>query len=146
MAFTNDPTNIIDRVRLKIGDIDPNNPLVEDIWYTYYLNEFSQNENKTALAIAQSILARYSSYAREREGQVEIYGSEIFNNYLKWLNRVITNPDFGFVGAPVPYAGGISVSDMVANDLNEDNVKKGIPPHSTQTIYSDDYVRILGEV
>lgn len=144
MAYTNDPTNIIDRVRIKIGDIDPYNPLVEDIWYTYYLDEYDQNENKTALEVAKNVLARYSSYAREREGQVEIYGSEVFDNYLKWLKYTISNPDFGFLGAPVPYAGGISVSDMVANNRNPDNVKKGLPRQGPEVLYSEGYLKILG--
>ena len=38
MSFTNDPLNPIDRIRITIGDIDEEYPLVEDHWYGWYLN------------------------------------------------------------------------------------------------------------
>ena len=36
MAFTNNPNNPIDRIRIMIGDTDADLPLVADDWYQYY--------------------------------------------------------------------------------------------------------------
>lgn len=120
MAFTNDPLNIIDRIRLLIGDTDPDFPLISSQWYQYYLN-LGYSENAVALEIAKKILAQYvHSSAREMEGMVQVYGKERFDSYLAWLKDLVAN---GLMSPPIPYAGGISHSDMLENDQNLDNVR-----------------------
>lgn len=124
MAFTDDPTLARDRVRMLIGDTDPDMALVSDGWYDYYLTEKNNNEKATAIEVAKRILALYANSAsRERVDQVERYGKEQFDSYLEWLNDLLTNPATGIMSAPVPYLGGSSVSDMRANDANPDNVR-----------------------
>jgi len=54
------------------------------------------------------------------EGQVQVYGAERFGSYLKWLKDLVTN---GLTSHAMPYAGGISLSDMRDNDANLDNVR-----------------------
>ena len=118
--FTNDPTNPIDRVRFLIGDTDPEVPLVSDQWYQYYLDQ-DYSEKATALEIARRILAQYANTGwREREGLIEIYGRERFQSYMDWLKDTVNS---GIVGAPMPYAGGQSLQDMIDNDANVDNVR-----------------------
>lgn len=120
MSFQDDPLNPIDRIRLKIGDIDPDLPLVQDQWYGYFLS-LGYTENAVALEIARKILAQYANNAsRQRVDQVENYGKEQFDSYLKWLKDLVNS---GLMSPAIPYAGGISVSDMVENDSNLDNVR-----------------------
>lgn len=120
MAFTNDVLNPIDRIRLTVGDTDPDNALIDDQWYGYYLAK-GWSENTVALEIARRILAMYAGEgSRQRVGQVEIYGKERFDAYLQWLKDLITS---GLTSPPIPYCGGISKQDMLDNDSNLDNVR-----------------------
>jgi hypothetical protein len=121
MAFTNDPTLARDRVRMIVGDVDGLNCLVDDEWYEYFLKERNLTESRTALEIAKAILARYTANTREVVDQVEVYGNQEFNQYLQWLEKFISDPSLSGMGAPMPYAGGISKSDMRANNRNRDN-------------------------
>lgn len=133
MAFKNNPLDPIDRMRLLIGDIDPDLPLVEDQWYAYYLSQNNNNEKKTAIQVAKNILAQYTGYSREREGMVEVYGNEIFNQYLRWLKDLLSDSSLGLLSAPMPYAGGISQSDFCANNANTDNIRPWRQPTCTPT-------------
>lgn len=134
MSFTDNPYSMTDRMRLTIGDTDPDNPLVSDTWYTYFY-EKTNNENSAAIEVAKKILALYSGYTREREAMVEVYGSEKFQNYLEWLRAMITDSALSVLAAPMPYASGTSVSDMQKNEYNPDNVRISLPfsdsPYST---------------
>lgn len=127
MAYTDNPLNPIDRMRLRIGDIDPDFPLVNDQWYQYYVQQ-GYTEGAVALEIAQKILAQYAiEGSRQREGAVEVYGKEKFESYLAWLKEITTSPTSSVVAPPVPYAGGISKQDMYDNDSNTDNVRPWRP-------------------
>ena len=108
---------------MMIGDTQPDAEFIADGWYSYFLQQSSNNEKKAAIEVAKRILAMYSGYTREREGLVEVYGSEAFNNYLKWLKAYLTDPSLSGLSAPMPYAGGTSYSDMQAHDLSLDDVK-----------------------
>jgi len=123
MAFTDNPTLARDRIRLMIGDTDTLMPFISDGWYDYYLTQNNNNEKTTAIEVAKKILAMYTGWTREREGQCERYGQEAFDNYLKWLKDLISDPSLGLLSAPMPYLGGSSKSDMAANDAVADNVR-----------------------
>ncbi|MNE86383.1 hypothetical protein D3C80_1834790 [compost metagenome] len=49
-----------------------------------------------------------------------MYGADWFNNYRKALELLVKNPELSLITA-MPYAGGISLSDMCRNDSNPDN-------------------------
>ena len=124
MSFTDNPLDPIDRIRLKIGDTDPDHALISSQWYQYYLN-MGWSENAVALEIARKILAQYvNSASRQREGMVEIYGKEQFDSYLSWLKDLVNS---GITSPPLPYAGGISKDDMFQNDSNVDNIRPWRP-------------------
>lgn len=124
MSFTDNPLDQIDRARLLIGDTDPDNPLISSQWYQWYFDK-DYTENAVALEIARKILAMYAGEgARQRVGQVEVYGKERFDSYLQWLKDLVAN---GITSAPIPYAGGQSLKDMIENDSNLDNVRPWRP-------------------
>lgn len=124
--FTNDPSNVVDRLRMVVGDTDDVNEYLSDQWYLYYLEKNTNNETRSAIDAAKSILARFTSNTREKVDQVEVYGNEMFENYLEWLKNFIENPAISGLRSPVPYAGGISKSDMRCNNENDDNNTVGI--------------------
>lgn len=130
--FTNDPSNPLDRIRMTVGDTDEDNEYISDGWYYYYLTANSNNETLTAIEVAKKILSKFTSNTREKVDQVEIYGNEQFNNYLKWLKEFIESPSLSGLRSPVPYASGISKSDMRKNDADSDNVRPPIKAGFTQ--------------
>jgi restriction endonuclease len=123
MAFTSDPVNsITDRVRLVTGDTDPVYEFLDDETYGYVLDKNNNNEKQAALEAAKYILASITRFTRERTGDIEVYGNEFFKNYRTYLLELVNNPNFSTI-FPMPYAGGISKKDMLANDENLDNVR-----------------------
>lgn len=126
MAYQGDPqNNAVDRIRLITGDIWDDMEYLTDNDYQYYLDRNENNERRAALDCMRSILLKLSRGARERTGDIEVYGSEYFKNYLQALMLVLKNPDIA-LSLAVPYAGGISKTDMFLNDLNPDSPTRSI--------------------
>lgn len=126
MPYQGDPqNNAIDRIRLITGDVWDDMEYLTDNDYQYYLDRYDGNERRAALDSMRSILLKLSRGARERTGDIEVYGSEYFKNYLQALLLILKNPDAA-LSLAVPYAGGISKSDMFLNDLNSDNATRSI--------------------
>ena len=121
MPYTGSPsTNPIDRLRLNVGDIWADTEWLHDEDYQYFLDKNNGNENRATLDAARSLLFVLTRFTRERTGDIEVYGAEIFNNYFKALQLILKNPDIA-ISAAIPYAGGISKLDMLDNVLNIDN-------------------------
>lgn len=123
MAYTNDPANSpTDAVRLLVGDIYPDIEMLKDVEYQYFLGKYSGNINRASVDAARSIMFVLSRWTRERTGDIEVYGSDWAKNYRTALLEFIKNPALSIYNA-MPYAGGISKADMIANDQNPDNVR-----------------------
>jgi len=126
MPYSGDPQNsATDRLRLVTGDVWDDMEYLTDVDYQYYLDRNDSNERRAGLDAMRAILFKLSRGARERAGDIEVYGSEYFNNYLKALMLVLRNPDIA-LSLAVPYAGGISKIDMAMNDANPDSVTRTI--------------------
>lgn len=122
MPYTANPaTSATDRVRLHVGDINDDIELLSDAEYQYYLTKYNGSERRAALDAARAILFKITRYSRQRTGDIEVYGAEWFKNYRDALMMMLTNPELT-IAIPVPYAGGISTSDMQSNADNSDNV------------------------
>lgn len=123
MAYTGNPlTNPVDELRLKLGDIDPDFPLMEDTEYQYFITKNGADQIQALLSAAQSLLFYISRYTRERTGMIEVYGAEAFQNYLDAYKQLVKNPN-GISGLnPIPFYGGISKADIRANRADFDVV------------------------
>lgn len=121
MPYTGSPsTNAIDRVRLNVGDVWPDLEWLHDEDYQYFLDKNEGSENRATLDAARSILFVVSRFTRERTGDIEVYGGDIFSNYFKSLQLMLKDPNAA-ISLAMPYAGGISRSDMHSNRANQDN-------------------------
>lgn len=121
MPYTGNPaTNPIDRVRLNVGDIWPDMEMLHDEDYQYFLDKNNGNENRASIDAARAILFALTRMTRERTGDIEVYGADWFNNYRKALEMIIKDPNLS-LSLAMPYAGGISLSDMAQNNANPDN-------------------------
>lgn len=96
---------------------------LQDDVYDYLLDKHSDNEAKSSQEAARYILALLARNARERAGEIEVYGSEFFKNYKEFLVLILSDSNFALsTYDAIPYAGGISKLDMRTNDLNPDVV------------------------
>lgn len=123
MAYTGDPlNNPSDELRLNIGDTDPVMPLLTDQEVTYFLTRNNDSVRRASVDAAKTILFKLSSYIRERVDVLEYYGSDYFKQYAAALKMYISDPNFSTaIQGAMPYAGGISRSDIEANLSNSDN-------------------------
>lgn len=123
MPYSGNPSSVkTDAVRLMVGDIYPDMEILSDSEYNYYLTKNNNNINRSAIDAAWAICFKLSRWTRERTGDIEVYGSEWARNFKAVLLEFIRNPNT-VVSLAMPYAGGISKSDMRANNENADNVR-----------------------
>lgn len=121
MSFTNNPAySATDRLRLIVGDTMVEIEYLSDETYQYLLDKHSNSETAAALEAARYILGSLARYSRQRTGDIEVYGAEMFKNYKDFLVELLRNPQMLLDRAQV-YAGGISKKDMKENDANPDN-------------------------
>ena len=126
MPYTNDPANNpVDRIRLNVGDIWEDIEYLTDADYQYFLDAADGNERRATMDAVRAILFKLTRMTRERTGDIEVYGGDWFNNYMKALLLILKDPNIS-VSLAVPYAGGISRSDMQANRCDPDNFRIGI--------------------
>ena len=142
MAYTNSPaTSITDRLRLNVGDIH-SVEILDDETYTYYYNKNEQNERRATRDLFTVLLFALSRYTHEKAGQIEVWGSDYFRNYLDAVTLAITNPSIDSITA-MPFAGGISRSDMDTRASDTDAVDKpfymgctdGTPSYLNKTVF-----------
>ena len=142
MAYTNSPaTSITDRLRLNVGDIY-SVEILDDATYTYYYTKNEQNERRATRDLFTVLLFALSRYTHEKAGQIEVWGSDYFRNYLDAVKLAITNPSIDSITA-MPFAGGISRSDMDTRASDTDAVDKpfymgctdGTPSYLNKTVF-----------
>lgn len=119
-SYTGDPTNNpIDALRIMLGDLDDVNPIYQDEEIEYFLSLNNDNIQAAFYQLALSILPKFTRFARERAGQIEVYGGDYFNNYLAWI-KMITKPNspaFQLVDGGMFY-GGIDRAEAQKNFLD----------------------------
>jgi hypothetical protein len=126
MPYTGDPeNNLVDRIRLNVGDVWPDFEMLTDADYQYFLTAAGNNVNRATMDAMRAIMFKLTRMTRERTGDIEVYGQDWFNNYYKALEAIVKDPNLT-ISIAMPYAGGISVSDMCKNDMNPDNFKIGM--------------------
>lgn len=116
----------VEIVRLLIGDV-PSSPFYqlftdEEIQQFLDLNGGNVRQAARMAAIAASMqLAGWTT--RERTGDIEVWSS-LSTQYLKALENLINDSSSASIpNGLMPYASGISWSDMCANNANPDNVR-----------------------
>lgn len=98
-----DPTTNVGKVRLRIGDWS-DLPILPDTVITQALTDNNNNVYRAASLCAQYILATLSFKTHSRLDKLETWGSEAFNNYVKFLQTTVLNPTLSEI-APIPYSG-----------------------------------------
>lgn len=107
MAVIDASTNL-GRVRLKIGDTS-DLPILSDAVINQTLIDCNDSVSRASTTCAQYILALLAQNTRQKLVQIEIYGSEAFNNYLAYLTKVVLNPNLSQT-CPIPYSASTGKS------------------------------------
>jgi hypothetical protein len=112
----------IHALRIELGDTSPEFPIMSDEEYNYFLSKHDWNIRRAAMDAAKSIMLKLSMRTDDTVDLFSIKGSAAARNYMQALQIYIKNPDLNNLYDTVQgYAGGISKSDMQANDANLDN-------------------------
>lgn len=108
----------IEEIKLEIGLNGDTSFLISDEEIQYFLDKHDGNKKRASLDVAKTLLFVLSRYTHERSGnELEIWNNQWFEQYMQALKLYISNPSFSLaVSAAMPYAGGISKSDMAGND------------------------------
>ena len=114
----------IEQVRLIIGDtISPF--ILTDEEIQYFLDKYEGNVNRASIDSARCVYVEILRYpTKEVAGDIEV-SSQWASEYRKWLEMFLKDPNVSPFN-PIAYAGGISKSDMLNNDSNNDNVIQDI--------------------
>jgi hypothetical protein len=112
----------IQALRIELGDTSPEFPIMSDSEYNYFLRKHEWNIRRASMDAAKSIMLKLSMRTDETVDIFSIKGSSAAKNYMQALQMYIKNPDLNNLYDTVQgYAGGISKTDMQANDANLDN-------------------------
>lgn len=112
----------VEQIRIELGDTDVGLPIMSDDEYLYFYEKNDSSVRRASLDAAKTILFKL---AMKGDSDVDIFsirGSKAAEAYRNALLLYIKNPDLNSVLSNVQaYFGGVSKSDMLANDANPDN-------------------------
>lgn len=100
-----DPRSNVGRVRLRCADTG-DLPFLSDDVIEVAIEDCSGNIPRAAALCAQYILGALTAKTRKRLNQIEVYGNEYFENYVKFLKLTILNPARMDM-APMPYSAAL---------------------------------------
>lgn len=108
-------------VRLELGDVS-DFPIMADSEIQYFLDKNDGSVKRASLDVAKTMLFKLSMTSSETVDIFSINGSRAAAQYMEALKMYIKSPDLNpMLQLASPYAGGISKSDMQANNANSDN-------------------------
>mgnify|MGYP000131347398 CR=1 FL=1 len=112
----------IHALRMELGDTDVTLPIMSDTEYRYFLDKNDWSIRRAALDAAKSILLKLSMRSDESVDIFSVKGTGTAKQYMQALQMYIKNPDLNQNLQNLQgYAGGVSISDMRANDATTDN-------------------------
>lgn len=115
------PTDI-EKVRIEVNDVDPTLPILPDATYTYLLEKNSNSIVRTAMDAARIILMNLSMRTDQTVDVFSIRNSKAAEQYRLALQLYLRDPNTNPVLQNCQgYFGGVSISDMEANELESDN-------------------------
>ena len=117
MAYT-----LIQQVKLEVADLDQAFPLLSDADYDYLLLKHNNSVVRAAVDAARIILLLLSQRTDETVDVFSVRGSKAAEQYRLALELYIKNPQLNPLYNNLQgYFGGVSISDMDANNANLDN-------------------------
>ena len=123
----------IQKLRLEVGDIDISFPILDDTSYEYFLEKHSNNLNRAGIDAARAILFQLSTRNSETVDVFSVKNTSA-EAYRQALLLYIKDPNLNPLYQNLQgYFGGVSLSDMDANNSNADNNIVENPGQTNQT-------------
>lgn len=127
---------LIQQVRFLVQDNVPGLYIISDDEIQYLLDKNSNNVNRAAVEAARIILFNLSMRSDSVVDIFSVKSSSSAKAYIEALKLFIRDPNLSGVLSNINgYAGGISISDMQANDANLDN-NIPVPPSQSPEDYN----------
>lgn len=121
----------ISDIRYELSDTSIEFPILSDAEITYYLTKNSSNLARTSMDCARAILMKLSMRDNFTVDIFAVRSSGTANQYMLALQLYIKDPNLNPLMQNLQgYAGGVSISDMQANDSNSDNNRAIRPSES----------------
>jgi hypothetical protein len=112
----------IEKIRYELADTDPSFPLLTDSEYEYFLEKNYDSIPKATLDAAKTILFKLSMRSDSTIDIFSLKNSRAAVEYRMALQLFIKDSSLNPVMQNVrSYFGGVSNSDMLANDSDPDN-------------------------
>ena len=112
----------IQDIRYELSDTDPNFPLLSDDEIAYYLQKNGDSLGRTSIDCARAILMKLSMRDSVSIDIFALRGPQSAAQYMQALKMYIRDPNLNPLYQNAQgYVGGVSKSDMQANDCNIDN-------------------------
>ena len=111
----------IQKLRLEVGDVVVSFPILDDTSYEYFLEKHSNNLNRAGLDAARAILFQLSTRNSETVDVFSVKNTSA-EAYRQALLLYIKDPNLNPLYKNLKgYVGGVSISDMAANNADLDN-------------------------
>lgn len=124
---------MIMQVRYEVQDVTPGLYILDDTTITYYLTKNDESVPRASLDAARAILLRLAMTSTEEI--VDIFSIKTryqAQEYRLALQMFLSNPNLNpLINNVQGYVGGVSLSDMEANDANLDNNIVSSPSNSS---------------
>ena len=114
---TIDPTTPVGKIRLRTGDWSDVS-IIPDSVILSALDDCNGSVPRATSLCAQYILGTLTSSVHKKMFSLEIWGQERFNNYLKFIQTTILNPNLASL-APIPYGASDSVPNEIVQFLQD---------------------------
>lgn len=129
-SYSGNPGNSLqDQVRFLIGDTDPRRPLLYDGEIIWLLTDAGMAPLSAAIRGVETIIAKLARSRDESVGSVSIRFSQELAGYEKLMQTLTRR----LAKKGIPYAGGISRSDKLAQVADSDRV----PPSFIRNLFQD---------
>ena len=113
---------LIQQVRLNVQDNTPGLYIISDDEITYLLEKFNNNVDKASYQAAKIILLNLAQRSDETIDVFSIKGSKSATEYRLALELFLKDPANNPLYQNLKgYVGGVSISDMEANNADLDN-------------------------
>ena len=109
-------------IRYELSDTSVEFPILSDDEINYYLTKNSSNLARTSMDCARAILMKLSMRDNFTVDIFAVRSSGTAQQYMQALQLYIKDPNLNPLMQNLQgYVGGVSISDMQANDSNSDN-------------------------
>lgn len=126
-SYSGDPAkSALDETRFLLGDTDQCDQLLQDGEILWVLSKYNNVPINAAIRCCEAVISKFSRLAQESVGQVSISFQQKREGYAATRKMLVSRL---MTEDALPYAGGISKTDVKTVDANQDRIKPDFTKH-----------------